>query len=130
VILADSSAWVEYYRKTGSRAHLELRALIESSGPLVTTEVVVMELLAGARTDREADLIRGAFYAYELLNAHGLEDYEHAAAIYRACRRAGQVVRRQLDCLIAAVAIREDAAVLHQDRDFDVIARHTGLRIA
>ncbi|MGZ5294241.1 MAG: PIN domain-containing protein [Actinomycetota bacterium] len=34
-----------------------------------------------------------------------------------------------MDCLIAAVAIREGATVLHADRDFDVIARHTDLRI-
>ena len=34
-----------------------------------------------------------------------------------------------MDCLIAAVAIRERAHVLHRDRDFDVIARHTDLRL-
>ena len=34
-----------------------------------------------------------------------------------------------MDCLIAAVAIRESASVLHNDRDFDVIAQHTELQI-
>jgi predicted nucleic acid-binding protein len=34
-----------------------------------------------------------------------------------------------MDCLIAAVAIRESASILHADRDFDVMARHAGLRI-
>lgn len=43
--------------------------------------------------------------------------------------RAGEPVRSGMDCLIAAVAIRDDATLLHADRDFDVIARHTELRI-
>jgi predicted nucleic acid-binding protein len=33
-------------------------------------------------------------------------------------------------CLIAAVAIRNDVPVLHHDADFDVLARHTPLRVA
>jgi predicted nucleic acid-binding protein len=32
------------------------------------------------------------------------------------------------DCLIAAVALRTGHAVLHADRDFDALGRHTGLR--
>jgi predicted nucleic acid-binding protein len=35
-----------------------------------------------------------------------------------------------MDCLIAAVAIRTGSAVLHADTDFDVLARHTALRLA
>jgi predicted nucleic acid-binding protein len=34
-----------------------------------------------------------------------------------------------IDCLIAAIAIRERVAVLHNDRDFDVLHRHSKLRI-
>jgi predicted nucleic acid-binding protein len=56
-------------------------------------------------------------------------DYEQAAALYRTCRRAGGTVRRMVDCLIAAVAIRAHVPVLHADADFDVLARHTSLRV-
>ena len=37
-------------------------------------------------------------------------------------------VRRLIDCAIAAVAIRDQAPVVHADVDFDVLARHTALR--
>ncbi|MGI8904565.1 MAG: PIN domain-containing protein [Solirubrobacteraceae bacterium] len=50
--------------------------------------------------------------------------------MYRACRRGGETIRTMLDCVIAAVAIREHAELLHHDRDFDAIARHTPLRLA
>jgi predicted nucleic acid-binding protein len=39
-------------------------------------------------------------------------------------------VRRLIDCLIAATAIAADVPVLHADEDFDVLARHTPLRLA
>ena len=56
-------------------------------------------------------------------------DYEAAAALYRRCRRQGETVRKLLDCLIAAVAIRAGTPILHNDRDFDVLARHTELQL-
>ena len=55
--------------------------------------------------------------------------YDHAASLHRRCRRDGETVRKLIDCLIAAVAISAEAAVLHSDRDFEVIARHTGLLV-
>ena len=57
------------------------------------------------------------------------EDYDHAAALYRTCRRNGETVRRLIDCLIAAVAIRSNASVLHADVDFAVLDRHTPLTV-
>ena len=50
MILVDTSAWVEYLRATGSPVHLRLRRLIADEDDLATTEVVIMELLAGAAT--------------------------------------------------------------------------------
>jgi hypothetical protein len=50
-------------------------------------------------------------------------------ALFRERRRGGETVRRLIACLIAAVAIRSGAAVLHADADFDVLARHTKLQL-
>ena len=57
-------------------------------------------------------------------------DYEDAASLYRTCRRGGGTVRRLIDCLIAAVAIRAGAHLLHAAADFTVLARHMSLSIA
>jgi hypothetical protein len=57
------------------------------------------------------------------------QDYDQAAALYRTCRQNGETVRRLIDCLIASVAIRLDAPVLHADADFAALARHTPLAI-
>jgi predicted nucleic acid-binding protein len=52
-----------------------------------------------------------------------------AAALYRTCRHGGDTVRRLVDCLIAAVAIKAGVPVLHADADFDALARHTQLGV-
>jgi predicted nucleic acid-binding protein len=126
VILADTSAWVEYLRATGSPANIALRGLLEDK--LAITEPVAMEVLAGGRDDHHLERLRRILGRAQLIPCSGA-DYLDAAAIYRRCRQQGDTVRSLINCLIAAVAIREDLPVLHNDSDYDVLARHTSLRI-
>jgi predicted nucleic acid-binding protein len=129
VILADTSAWVEFLRATGSEANLRLRDLIEDD-KVATTDVVLMEVLADARDDGHRDRLRALLARCEFVPIAGPRDYEDAADIYRACRQAGHTVRALTDCLIASVAMRAGLSLLHMDRDFDAIARHAPLEIA
>jgi hypothetical protein len=129
VILVDTSAWIELLRASGHPAHITLRHHLMRRSPIATTEPVVMELLAGVQRGEERSRLRARLMALPLLAVRGLVDYEVAADLYRACRSRGATVRKLIDCLIAAVAIREGATVLHNDRDFEALARHTRLRI-
>lgn len=107
-----------------------MRKLVESGERLATSEVVVMELLAGARDDDHAQRLRRLVFGCELLPLEGLSDYEDAASLYRNCRRQGKTIRSLTDCLIAVVAIRAGVEVLHADRDFEAIATLSSLRLA
>jgi predicted nucleic acid-binding protein len=88
-----------------------------------------MELLAGAKENQRYARLQRLLVTYEFLPTESPSDYVAAADIYRRCRAAGLTIRKMTDCLIAAVAIRTGAEVLHQDKDFDAIARVTGLRV-
>lgn len=129
VILVDSSAWVELFRGTGSPVHLSLRGLLQERATLASTDVVAVEILAGARDEQDRERLRRLLYGLRFLPVEGLADYERAAELYRLCRRAGQTVRKLNDCLIATVAIRNDAEILCDDSDFLVLARHVPLRL-
>jgi predicted nucleic acid-binding protein len=129
MILVDSSAWIELLRGTGHPAHLTLKHHLDVGSSIATTEVIVMELLAGASTNRNHDRLRQRLLALPQLRLRGMPDFEAAADLYRRCRRAGETVRKLIDCLIAAIAIRDQASVLHHDRDFEVLHRHARLRI-
>lgn len=128
MILVDTSAWIELLRGSGHPAHLTLRHHLQRRSPIATTEPIIMELLAGARSAGERSKLRARLVALPRLALRGLADFESAADLYRTCRSRGVTVRKLMDCLIAAVAIRHNASVLHNDRDFDVLGRHTRLR--
>lgn len=128
--LVDTSAWIELFRATGSPVHGSLRALLEGEGEIVTTEPVAMELLAGAQSALYLRRVRAALAACRISAVNGPGDWEQAAAIYRACRAGGTTPRTQIDCLVAAVAIRVKVPVLTANRDFAAIARHTPLELA
>ena len=130
MILADSSAWIEFQRATGSAVDRRLTAAVASDEPLATTGIVVLEVLAGARDERQAGELRRLLARCRFLSLEEPSDHEAAAGLYRACRREGTTIRRLPDCLIAAVSIRAGAAVLHHDSDFEALARHTALTIA
>jgi hypothetical protein len=87
-----------------------------------------MEVLAGARDERHLSDLRGLLARATLIHTESI-DFEEAAALYRVCRRSGETVRKLIDCLIATIAIRNGSSILHRDTDFDVLARHTALRI-
>ena len=129
MILVDTSAWIELLRTTGHPAHVTLRHHLERGAPIAISEPIIMELLAGVAVAAERSRLRARLLALPRLPVRGLADFEAAADLYRVCRSRGATVRKLIDCLIAAVAIRERATLLHNDRDFDVLARHTRLRI-
>lgn len=126
-MLVDSSAWVEYIRATGSATHRRVRDLIRSS-ECVTTDVVMLEVIGGGRSDVEAKQLARLLAVSTYVAQRPQEDVLSATEIYRSCRAAGETILSLNDCLIAAVAVRHDLPVLHCDRDFDVMATHVPLR--
>lgn len=115
MILADTSAWVEYDRATGSTADRRLTELIAADGPLMFTEPVLMEVLAGARSDAREDDLRRMLLRCGLAHFDAITDFDAAARIYRRCRQAGVTPRGMVDCMIAAVAQRRGLALLAWD---------------
>ena len=129
MILADTSAWVEYDRGSGSAVDRRVRSLIASDGPLCVTQPVVMEVLAGARDDqREADL-RRLLLRFQQLTFDAVADFDAATLIYRRCQQAGVTPRGMIDCMIAAVAWRRGATLLSFDVDLDRVAQVVGITL-
>jgi predicted nucleic acid-binding protein len=129
VILADTSAWVEYLRSTGSAVDRRVLDLIDRDGPLTVTEPVVMEVAAGARTDRRERELRRFLSRFQLLRFDPVIDFDGAARIYRSCRLNGVTPRAFVDCMIASVAARHDATLLAVDGDLLRIADVVGIAI-
>ncbi len=123
--LIDTSAWIEYLRDTNSRACNEVDRLLRLDPEIC--DVVRMEVLAGASDEQHVAQLEKLLARATSIKTEPV-DYDNAAAIYRTCRKLGVTIRAQVDCLIAAIAIRTNTKLLHQDTDFDAIAKVTTLR--
>jgi predicted nucleic acid-binding protein len=128
MILADTSAWIEYLRQTESMVDRALNDALAAE-QVATTDPIIMEVLAGARSEAGAEKLLGTLETLEYYPTASREDWERAAQIYRECRRAGVTIRSQVDCLIAAVAERRGVSVLHADTDFARLAEVTGIAV-
>jgi predicted nucleic acid-binding protein len=123
VYIVDTSAWIEYFRRTGSRADDEVTQMVEREWPTAgVTEPVIMELLAGARDPGNFRRIERLTAAMPLCQVDPVCDFAEAGALFKALRNEGITIRSMVDCLIAAVAWRRDVTIMHADRDFDAIA--------
>lgn len=129
MILADTSAWVEYDRATGSEVDQRITELITTDGPLMFTEPVLMEVLAGARSDVREEDLRRMLLRFGLAHFDAVTDFDAATRIYRRCRQAGVTPRGMVDCMIAAVAYRRALALLAWDADMFRVAKVIGIEL-
>lgn len=127
MILADTSAWVEYDRATESRVDRRVSELVANDGPLAVTEPVMMEVLAGARTDEREEDLRRLLLRFDLLQFDSVADFEGGVRIYRRCRQVGVTPRGLIDCMIASVAQRLGATLLAHDADMSRVAKVIGI---
>ena len=124
MLLVDTSVWIEVFRKP---ARVRLDRIVDFDD-VVTCLPIVQEVLQGFRDERAFQTAREAMYALPMVASPLTRPvFDHAIEIYRAARRAGITVRSGVDCVIAACAISHSLAVLHHDRDFDLIAKVSAL---
>lgn len=126
MLVADTSAWIEYLRATGSPAHLAMRTEV-SAGTVVLPEPVKAELLIGARSNAELSELRRMLDGVDVALVHPRDDFDAAVDLYQRCRTAGITPRGLVDCLIAAIAARSGHPLLHHDRDLASLAAVAGV---
>ncbi len=126
MLVADTSAWIEYLRGTGSPTHLALRAAVDAEG-VTLLEPVKAELLVGARSNVELAELRRLLDGLDIALIHPRDDFDAAVDIHLRCRAVGVTPRGLIDCLIAAVTQRCGLPLLHADNDLAAIAAVVGI---
>jgi len=129
-LLVDTSVWSLAYRR-GTPPDLPevdaLRRALTSGDGVVTTGMILLELLTGFVPAKAQVTIRTAFDVLEFIEPTR-DDYVGAASVGNACRRAG-VQLGSVDALIAQLTIAGDHTLLTTDKDFHLAAKHVDLRV-
>ncbi len=128
MVLVDTTVWIDFFVDRDELHVRKLQELIENEEDLSLCGVIVTEILQGIRSD--TDFFKTKEYLDDLIFLpvrHGT--FVRAAEIYRSLRKRGITIRKPVDCMIASVAIEYNIHLLHNDRDFNYIAKHSTLRI-
>jgi predicted nucleic acid-binding protein len=128
VILVDSSVWIAQIRgrSTPATAKLDGAAARE---PLLVGDLILLEVLQGARNDAHAARIERALRQYVIVPLLGDDLVARAARNYRRLRALGITVRKTADIIIGTFCIEHRHTLLHDDRDFDPMQKHLGLKV-
>jgi predicted nucleic acid-binding protein len=130
VIVVDSSIWIGLLRGSKDPAVRRLQTLADKDDDqILVGDLILLELLQGARDDAHAVRIERNLRRYPMAPMLGDATAVQAARNYRLLRARGVTIRKTIDMIIGTFCIMGHHALLHDDRDFDPVQAHLGLRI-
>ena len=129
-LFVDTSVWSLALRRDAPHAARHVRELVralEAGEEILTTGLVLQELLQGFSGPKDRDLIVERFAALPLL-LPDRQDHVDAAELRNRCRRRG-LQAGTIDVLLAQLCIRHGVTMLSTDKDLEGIARHSPLKL-
>ena len=129
MLIVDSSVWIDFFAGRDLPHVQRLGEALLSDEEIGVPDIVRLEILSGVRKDVTLRKITSNLNALRRVAVCD-DDWDEAATLYRTCRRSGVTIRSVVDCLIARLAIRDDALLLAHDHDFVMMVPHCGLRLA
>lgn len=128
MIVVDSSVWIAHLRDLDTGAVRALRALGDPSDILVG-DVILLEVLQGAIDEQRAGRIEKDLRQFKVERMLDDQLAVRAARNYRNLRERGVTIRKTIDLVIGTFCLDRGHVLLHDDRDFDAMALHLGLRV-
>lgn len=123
MVLVDSTVWIDLLRGRKTKVVRTLQNLLERDEAALAP-VIYQEILQGASSAEALAELRSHFGSLPCLHpAEALTTYDCAAELYARCRWRGITPRSPHDCLIAQTAVEHGVTLLHDDRDYEAIAR-------
>jgi predicted nucleic acid-binding protein len=127
VIVVDTSVWIDHFNgvRTPQVAHLHA---VLGQQPIAVGDLILAEILQGFSSDADASTALRYLERFDFVEMAGSKIAIEAAVNFRRLRRRGVTIRKTIDMLIGTYCLVNDHDLLHDDRDFDLLAEHLGLR--
>lgn len=127
-ILIDSSIWIKSFRGELDKGSLKLISnAIEDSNCVILPQII-MELLQGAKNPKEYSALKKQFESL-IVDYVAEVDWEKIYSLAYSLRRKGYIIPT-IDILIASRAIEKKYFLLHCDKHFQIISKHSKLEEA
>ena len=128
MVLVDTTVWIDFFAAKSTPEVGELERLLNEGEDICMCGIILTEVLQGIREDEDYQRTLSRFDTFLFLPMNR-QAFVRAAQLYRSLRRTGITIRKPVDCMIASVAIEHNTVLLHNDRDFDPIETHCGLKV-
>jgi predicted nucleic acid-binding protein len=128
MIVVDSSVWIAHFRGADTEAIRKL-ALLELDIGVLVGDLVLLEVLQGARDAADAHRIQADLSQFEMAPMLSLALAVKAAENYRLLRTRGITIRKTPDLIIGTYCIEHRHSLLHDDRGFEPMRLHLGLQV-
>lgn len=129
MILVDSSVWIAHLRGQTTPATTKLGAAAKRE-PLLVGDLILLEVLQGARDNAQAARIERALGEYAIVSLLDDRLAAQGARNYRRLRGLGITIRKTADIIIGTFCIEHGHSLLHEDRDFEPMEKYLGLKVA
>ena len=129
MIVVDTTVWIDFFNDRDEPHVRSFVDLVDKDEGVALTDVIMTEILQGLRSEVDVRRVERRLAPFEVLRLVSMDDFKLAASLHRAARSRGITIRKTVDCLIAAVCVRESVPILHHDVDFDRLAACTDLMV-
>jgi predicted nucleic acid-binding protein len=127
MIVVDSSVWIDFFNGRKTRQTDWLDSALGNT-PLVMGDLILTEVLQGFQDDKDFKAAKDLLSGIPFMTMVGHDLALKSAAHYRTLRKKGVTVRKTIDVMIGTFCIHHQFHLLHDDRDFEPMVKHLGLK--
>jgi predicted nucleic acid-binding protein len=124
MILVDTSVLIHFFKGIDSKSSQKFRTILQREIPFGINSLIFQEVLQGAGSEKEYLTLKKYLETQRFYHLREpIDSFAKAAKIYLDCRKKGITIRSTIDCLIAQTALENNLLLLHEDSDFDLMAK-------
>ncbi len=127
MVLVDTSAWIFALKKNPLLPLKDRIDRLLQEDLVVTFGLIKLELLGGTKTKKEFNRLRTRLEALYEISTDAIL-WRLASQLAFKLHKKGLTIP-YTDILIAYAALHSEAVLLHADTHFDLIAKHTELKV-
>jgi len=124
MILVDTSVLIQFLKGVDSKNSRKFGIVLQRGIPFGINSLIFQEVLQGAGSEKEYLTLKKYLETQRFYHLNDpIGSFAEAAKIYLDCRKKGITIRSTIDCLIAQTALENNLLLLHEDSDFDLMAK-------
>jgi predicted nucleic acid-binding protein len=127
-VIIDTSVWIDFFNGKLTTNTKYVFELLDNKY-IIIPPIILQEVLQGITTNEMFNIVEDLFLGLNFISFDSYEIAFKSAELYRTLRKKGVTIRSSNDAVIATLAIMYEAKLLHNDKDFDNIAKYTSLKI-